>query len=166
MVDQHELTKEMLRIIQNAESVDQGEQDLSLLISLDVNIEARNRNGETPLMLAVQYGRANIVEFLIAQGANVNVEDRKQRTPLHIAAQSRNPRIAKLLLNSGANPNAVDRDGLTPLQMTTSSRIAALITTHKDKTICFKQDEDALAAFQTRIIETSARAGKKGIMTK
>ena len=65
------------------------------------------------LHVAVNAGRRDIVEVLIAHGANTNAGENKGSTPLHIAARSRE--MAELLIMNGANVNAKDEAGRTPL---------------------------------------------------
>ena len=80
---------------------------------LDVNV--RNRDGETPLHIAACYGRTNTVEHLVCKGANVSIKDRIGSTPLHSAATQGHTDTVELLLNSGAYVNSKDDNGSTPL---------------------------------------------------
>ena len=52
--------------------------------SIDVN--AKNKDGWTPLHLAATKGRIEIVEYLVEKGAeDVNAKNEYGQTPLHIA---------------------------------------------------------------------------------
>uniref|UniRef100_A0A1B6J2G2 Uncharacterized protein n=1 Tax=Homalodisca liturata TaxID=320908 RepID=A0A1B6J2G2_9HEMI len=53
-------------------------------------INFRNKDGRTPLMLAVQSHNLSVVQALLSQGANANVADNSNVTPLHLAAHSAN----------------------------------------------------------------------------
>tara|TARA_B100001173_G_scaffold38943_1_gene30243 strand:- start:1269 stop:1811 length:543 start_codon:yes stop_codon:yes gene_type:complete len=58
---------------------------MNWLITNGVNVNAQNRDGYTPLHIAVRAGNIDIVDKLLAKGANVNVTDNMGRTALHLA---------------------------------------------------------------------------------
>ncbi|HOX09207.1 MAG TPA: ankyrin repeat domain-containing protein [Candidatus Omnitrophota bacterium] len=68
-------------------------------------VNAKNCDGKTPLMLALENSHQYIAEMLIKKGANPNFADPGGTTPLMIAAQKGFVDIVKLLLSKGANPN-------------------------------------------------------------
>ncbi|KAI0266029.1 ankyrin repeat-containing domain protein [Russula aff. rugulosa BPL654] len=49
------------------------------------SIQIHGTDGETPLHLASEYGRIEIVRLLIEHGANVEAKDDEGRTPLDVA---------------------------------------------------------------------------------
>ena len=67
----------------------------ALAAGTDVN--AKGKNGWTPLHRAAIYGRKEIAELLIAAGADVNAKDRYGETPLDLA----DGEIAELLRKHG-----------------------------------------------------------------
>jgi len=76
--------------------------------------------GETPLHVAVQYGHAKVVEFLVAKGVDVNVisgELQNLHTPLHDAASKGYTEIAEFLVSKGADIEARNKLGRTPLDL-------------------------------------------------
>lgn len=73
--------------------------------SLGTDVDTKNSNGQTPLMCAAEYNRANVVEYLLREGADPNARDIHDRTPLHYAYISGNPVILDLLHQAGADPN-------------------------------------------------------------
>jgi len=79
------------------------------------NINVQNKNGETPLHIAVENGHINIVKLLISSKADVNVRDKNGDTPLHVAVFTERIDIAKLLISKKADVNIGDKDGNTPL---------------------------------------------------
>jgi ankyrin repeat protein len=93
-------------------------QDLDALraaLAVGADIDARDRDGGTPLMHAVTHAPIEIVKELISHGADVNAHDSAGWTALHFATQEYRPDVAELLLNAGADVDALDTDGNTPL---------------------------------------------------
>ena len=94
-----------------------------LLVKHGTYLDARDSYDKTPLYLAVQNGRADVVHYLLKKGANPNVRDEKWgKTPFHIAAYYGEITIAKLLIKYGANANARDASGRTPLHIAVEER--------------------------------------------
>ncbi|KAJ4266058.1 hypothetical protein NW762_004031 [Fusarium torreyae] len=105
----------------NAES-DDREKALKLLFSapysLPVNpsalteagssLDVRNKEGYTPLAVAVSKGNKDAAKCLIEQGAKVNIFDPKYGSILHLATSNGDLDLVKLLLESGADPEMVD----------------------------------------------------------
>ena len=85
--------------------------------------EARDNQGWTPLMFAVQEGFPDVVEVLLLKGTDVNADDDMNRTVLMQAARCRQGEIATRLLTAGADPNAVAFCGtvITPLIVASTS---------------------------------------------
>ncbi len=78
---------------------------------------SRAQTGETPLILAVEFGNADCARLLIEAGADVNLCDKGTMTPLHVAARhgrSYYKACTKLLIKAGANLEARYK-GRTPL---------------------------------------------------
>ncbi|QTG98300.1 ankyrin repeat domain-containing protein [Wolbachia endosymbiont of Rhagoletis indifferens] len=78
-----------------------------------INIESRHEL--TPLYVAIQAGRLDIVEILFDR-KHFSVKD-KDIHPLHWAAQQGNLNIAKFLVDQGADIGAKDNNGRTPLRV-------------------------------------------------
>ena len=75
---------------------------MKFLCGQNLNLNARDINGQSPLHVAAAYGRTNIVEFLIEMGENVNIKDKTAKTPLHIAAQNGYKDTVEVLLKNNA----------------------------------------------------------------
>ena len=88
------------------------------LLEIGVDIEARNRNGATALLTAIDKGFVDHVKLLLSYGANPNVaytasganttpvpNSKVGMTPLALAAQSDRLTMAKVLLKGGADPD-------------------------------------------------------------
>ncbi|MGJ7486996.1 ankyrin repeat domain-containing protein [Variovorax sp. LT2P21] len=85
-----------------------------LLASPQTNVEIRNGNDESPLMLAAIKGQMDLVKQLIARDADIN---KPGWTALHYAASSGQVEIMKLLLEKYAFIDAQSPNGTTPLMM-------------------------------------------------
>ena len=71
------------------------------------NIDARDLDDNTPLMMAAMQGYIEIVKLLIRDGANVNHASNSHHfTALHLAALNGHAEIVKLLIESKADVNA------------------------------------------------------------
>ncbi len=82
-------------------------------------------SGESLLHIATQFGRFELVKFLLRSGAEVNIRDNVQRTPLHIVSfltKENAERILSLLLEHRADVDVRDSNGRTPLDRAASVR--------------------------------------------
>jgi ankyrin repeat protein len=80
-----------------------GDQDVvAWLLEQNVDVNARDGNGNTPLHVATYMGRSQVVGSLLDRGAHVNVPNHYGYTPLAMAAFSRHLETAKLLVARSA----------------------------------------------------------------
>jgi ankyrin repeat protein len=79
------------------------------LIDKGANVNARNRNGGSPLYFA--HRSFDLMQRLIAKGADINVRAYGDLTPLHQAVSSGNLKTVKLLIDHGAALNARSQEG-------------------------------------------------------
>ena len=86
----------------------------SLLAAPQLNVDAVNADGETPLMIAAIRGSLPAVKALVKRGAAVN---REGWTPLHYACSGPDNGVAAFLIAQGAELNARSENGTTPLMM-------------------------------------------------
>ena len=91
--------------------------EIEALLAKGADINARNNEGDTMLLLAASSGKKDIVEWLLAKGADVNAKGMDEETPLHRAAYSGEKDIAELLLAKGADVKARNREERAPLRM-------------------------------------------------
>ncbi len=74
----------------------------TFLLERGADINARDSNGTTPLLLAIQWGHPEIAKFLIARGADVHLKNNKGVTPLHAATQYHSADVVEALKAAGA----------------------------------------------------------------
>ncbi|KAK2718415.1 hypothetical protein QYM36_005654 [Artemia franciscana] len=96
-----------------------------LLTSNEADINARNEEEKTPLIMLISSGEfydnyLNIVELLLKHGARVNSRDIRGKTALHYACRGNclsdiHVNLVKLLLKYGARVNSKDNDRKTAL---------------------------------------------------
>lgn len=78
------------------------------MLSKGARPDTRDKQGNTPLILAARLGFAEGAQLLIAHKANVNATNSRGETPLIVAVQNRDLRTARLLLAAGADPDRAD----------------------------------------------------------
>lgn len=100
-----------------AAAMGETEQLANLLKGDKTLVNARSRDGFTPLHLAAFFGRPLTVGVLLRFGADANAEaDNDTRVrPVHSAAASRDANTMKALLDDGADVNAQQAGGFTAL---------------------------------------------------
>ena len=94
------------------------EGELELLVSLleghDLNVDAADAHGDTPLSEAAASGAIDVMIELIKRGADVNSRGRFDRTPLYRACFAGHTSAALALLEAGADPRLYDAHGERP----------------------------------------------------
>ncbi|KAK7101109.1 hypothetical protein V1264_023949 [Littorina saxatilis] len=96
---------------------------MTLLLESGSDVECRNDNSETPLMVALyrlrnKEQREKAVKQLLEAGADVNARNGQGRTPLSFAcALDQGDTIRLLLQKKGTDANQGDVSGVTPLML-------------------------------------------------
>jgi tetratricopeptide (TPR) repeat protein len=98
-----------------------------LLISKGADVNVKNNDGFTPLILALSNGFKELSELLIAKGAEVNVKDNNSRSPLTYSLVGGYKEIAELLISKGADISVKDKNGDTPLSLASANGFKELI---------------------------------------
>lgn len=83
------------------------------LLKHKANIEAKNKDGYTPLLLAVTENKEEMVEFLLKKGADVNASDKNQRTALMISLTEEPTNTVSHLLRYDVDLSCKDIYGFT-----------------------------------------------------
>lgn len=78
--------------------------------------DVRTPRGQTPLIIAAEYGSLSVAKLLISRRALLEARDaRNGFTALHWSAQNYHPAIARALIAAGAKVNAENKWQQTPL---------------------------------------------------
>ena len=88
------------------------------------DVNARNKNGETPLHLVTNRALA---QALIDAGADITARERFSYTPLHIACMDDKEEIIECLIHAKADVNALGDDEVTPLHLAQSAAAVKLL---------------------------------------
>jgi len=88
------------------EAVKNGDlKNVETLIAPGVDLEARDNQNMTALMIAAKKGYTDIVSKLINAGANLGAKDRYGKTVLSYACKSGHTETVKILIANGAGKN-------------------------------------------------------------
>ena len=86
------------------EAVGRGDSEgVRLLLALGADVNQRDSNGRTALMVAVTFGDGEMVRHLLAAGADVNLPNSDGHTPLLHAVVMNHRDIVRQLLTSSAD---------------------------------------------------------------
>ena len=88
------------------------------------DIESRNNQGYTPLLVAVKNDNLELAALLLKQGANVNAQDTQQFAPVHMTSTLE---MLNLLVRHGADTSVKNKYGLLPMQSASGSAQVELI---------------------------------------
>ena len=87
---------------------------MKYLLSKNANVNATTSDGATCLYKAAEYGRLDIVQYIIrTYHIDVNMKRTNGRTPLYVAAINGNLDVVKELVDNGIDINleAEDEEG-------------------------------------------------------
>ena len=87
----------------------------TLLKNPNIEIDAVNDAGETPLYIAIKENNLYIAEILIKAGADVNRKTFSGENLIYIAARQRKYHLVDILVKNGVDVNVRNKNGETPL---------------------------------------------------
>ena len=96
-----------------------------------VQVEARDQYGQSPLFRAAAMGHLDMIRLLIQKCAKVNARDKTQSTPLHFAIENEQGEAAVLLLELGADGSLENNESKTPEQMTRNKQVLEYILSQR-----------------------------------
>ena len=88
------------------------------LVEQGADVESRDNDKQTPLVLAALGGQRQVIQFLLDNGADIAAVDSRHRTVLQKAAERGDKGMVEFLLSKGAAANAASGEGIrsiTPL---------------------------------------------------
>ena len=108
-----------------------------LLLEHGAGVHVRNKNGQTPLHLALHHGRFGIVALLLKFGADADAQDDDTMSPLLLVSKprQRHPRdedpqftkTAQLLLEHGASAHVRNKSGQMPLHSASRHGLSGMV---------------------------------------
>jgi len=101
---------------------------LQELIDWGIDLEVRDRFGQTALMMAADAGQLRSVKMLIQAGANSNALAPDGSTPLMFASQHGHTEIVHELLKNGANSTARGSHGYDAIGLANRNAHSAVVS--------------------------------------
>ncbi|XP_014785273.1 ankyrin-3 [Octopus bimaculoides] len=92
-----------------------GSADIVKMLKEESELLERKSHRKTPLLLAIDQGHLQIVQYIINSKGSVNSKDVNGATPLHYAAKNGLFMFVKIFIENGADVNAKDKRMKTPL---------------------------------------------------
>jgi len=88
---------------------------IKFLLNYGIDVNDRDAQGNTPLIVAVKSGQKVAVHFLLEKDADVDVQNKAGNTALITACLSGSQAETDLLIEHHANPNIQNATGVTAL---------------------------------------------------
>ncbi|NOZ13682.1 MAG: hypothetical protein GXO69_08570 [Acidobacteria bacterium] len=97
------------------------------LLELETDINAKNKDGNTPLVAAIMSNQKNIANFLLDKGASLDTPAKNGITPVMAAARKADASLLSRLLKNGAKANLFDKNGNSALIYAVKSNCAPCV---------------------------------------
>lgn len=101
-----------------------GHENLQKLIEAGADVNIKNKDGKTPLHIAIENKHCDCVKILLAsQKINLNATDNERKTPLHYAVEKNDIASLRLLIHcTGVDFCALDDQGFAPIHKAVLSK--------------------------------------------
>ena len=120
---------------------------------MEVDIEFKNLNNVSALMIACENGQYDIVKLLLDNIDNINMVDNFGNTAIMYALKNENYRIVNLLLDHNANLDVINQDGNNLLNIAVQKQNLELIKIILNKNPdIFNRDSNGKYIFDYEII--------------
>ncbi|XP_077990493.1 uncharacterized protein LOC144444822 [Glandiceps talaboti] len=86
-----------------------------LLLERKINLDEKNKFGQTALDVAAGSGSEEITQILVDAGAEINCTRKDGTTPIYMAAQNGHAGVVQVLLDGGARTDMKTDEGDTPM---------------------------------------------------
>jgi ankyrin repeat protein len=118
-----------MNVVKSFIPLDRKKALMELLLEHGADINSHNKQGDTPLHMAMRRNDKTIVNFLLEKGADVNAIGNSGYNALHmLALKSIDVSFAPLLLARGARVTARDHKGLLPIEKAKKEKNKAELT--------------------------------------
>jgi serine/threonine-protein phosphatase 6 regulatory ankyrin repeat subunit B len=89
---------------------------VQFLLEAKADLEAKNKKGDTPLMVAGEGGHLDVIQFLLEAKANLEAKNKEGDTVLHFAIYCKKTNVVQYLIKEArANLETKNDRGYTPL---------------------------------------------------
>ena len=88
-----------------------------LLLDSNAHMDTKNKDDETPFLLACQEAHFEVTKFLVSKKCDINATSANGKTGLHYACLNGSLDIVKLLVDNKANLDAKAKSSITPLML-------------------------------------------------
>jgi len=131
---------------------------LSRLKAAGAALDARTESGETPLVAAIQIGRADLADVLLAAGANADTADLRGRSPAWVALETGQPAMLALLARYKARfDGAAAPQGQSFSQTLACQSAPAFAVALQNAGVAVKQDCPRASAANKTAAKSAAR---------
>ncbi len=89
---------------------------VQLIISSGVDVDGKNDNGDSALVIAAKEGKTGVIGTLMQNKANPWLGDRAKRAPMQLVVQKGHLETLAEMLKHGISPNAATPDDVRPLE--------------------------------------------------
>jgi len=107
----------LLNIVCKTESKESLEILNYFIKELKIDINSKDKNGNTPLLIACYFGNIEIISKLLESGANINIQNNYGDSPLMISCFFKNKKIIQKLKKNGADENILNNYGYSVLKI-------------------------------------------------